>query len=146
MGPSSPCTSTTVRRLPSRFVLAATCSVLNKVFDLAPPLLIGMAVDLVVKREESFLAGLEKGNRLPSVPEVQAAAAATYVIPMNQGWESYVHGIVQYNDEDGPSNVREAPLDFTDNGSRLTYFVALENNERKRSLFQRGFDVSYAVR
>ncbi|MCR9205761.1 MAG: ABC transporter transmembrane domain-containing protein, partial [Halobacteriovoraceae bacterium] len=37
--------------------LASTFSILNKVFDLAPPLLIGMAVDVVVKKEASFLAG-----------------------------------------------------------------------------------------
>ena len=35
---------------------AALWSVLNKVFDLAPPLLIGVAVDLVVEREGSMLA------------------------------------------------------------------------------------------
>ena len=37
--------------------LATLCSVLNKMWDLAPPLLIGLAVDVVVQREESFLAG-----------------------------------------------------------------------------------------
>jgi len=37
--------------------LATFCSVLNKIWDLAPPLLIGLAVDVVVLREESFLAG-----------------------------------------------------------------------------------------
>ena len=37
---------------------AAGSSVLNKVFDLAPPLLIGMAVDIVVQREASWLAQL----------------------------------------------------------------------------------------
>ena len=31
-------------------------SVLNKIFDLAPPLLIGVAVDIVVEREGSWLA------------------------------------------------------------------------------------------
>ncbi|MGB3493110.1 MAG: ABC transporter ATP-binding protein [Elainellaceae cyanobacterium] len=36
--------------------LASTCSVLNKVFDLAPPALIGMAVDVVVQQEDSFIA------------------------------------------------------------------------------------------
>jgi ATP-binding cassette subfamily B protein len=40
---------------------ALVCSVLNKIFDLAPPLLIGAAVDIVVRREGSILAqaGLE---------------------------------------------------------------------------------------
>ncbi|MGE0712572.1 MAG: ABC transporter ATP-binding protein [Planctomycetota bacterium] len=38
-----------------RIALASLCSVLNKAFDLAPPALIGCAVDVVVKREESLL-------------------------------------------------------------------------------------------
>ena len=38
--------------------LASACSVINKIWDLAPPLLIGLAVDVVVLRENSFLAGL----------------------------------------------------------------------------------------
>ncbi len=38
--------------------LASLCSVTNKIWDLAPPLLIGLAVDVVVLREDSFLAGL----------------------------------------------------------------------------------------
>ena len=36
-------------------ILAVVCSILNKVFDLAPPVLIGIAVDVVVEREQSFL-------------------------------------------------------------------------------------------
>lgn len=40
-----------------RVWLASLTSFLNKVFDLAPPLLIGVAVDVVVKREDSMLAG-----------------------------------------------------------------------------------------
>jgi ATP-binding cassette subfamily B protein len=35
---------------------AAICSVLNKIFDLAPPLLIGAAVDVVVNQQDSFLS------------------------------------------------------------------------------------------
>tara|TARA_B110000444_G_scaffold257587_1_gene296368 strand:+ start:6177 stop:7958 length:1782 start_codon:yes stop_codon:yes gene_type:complete len=38
--------------------LASACSVINKIWDLAPPLLIGLAVDVVVLRENSLLAGL----------------------------------------------------------------------------------------
>ena len=40
-----------------QILLASSCSVLNKFFDLAPPVLIGMAVDIVVRREASFLSG-----------------------------------------------------------------------------------------
>ncbi len=35
---------------------AVICSILNKIFDLAPPALIGAAVDVVVKQEDSLLA------------------------------------------------------------------------------------------
>ena len=38
-----------------RLILAGFFSVLNKLFDLAPPALIGMAVDVVVSGEDSFL-------------------------------------------------------------------------------------------
>lgn len=36
--------------------LASACSVTNKIWDLAPPLLIGLAVDVVVLKEDSFIA------------------------------------------------------------------------------------------
>ena len=35
---------------------AIACSILNKIFDLAPPVLIGLAVDVVVEQERSFIA------------------------------------------------------------------------------------------
>ncbi|MFL2985401.1 MAG: ABC transporter ATP-binding protein [Candidatus Poseidoniaceae archaeon] len=38
--------------------LASACSIINKIWDLAPPLLIGLAVDVVVLQEDSFLAGM----------------------------------------------------------------------------------------
>lgn len=38
--------------------LASFCSILNKIWDLAPPLLIGLAVDVVVLREDSLLASM----------------------------------------------------------------------------------------
>lgn len=37
---------------------ATTCSILNKFFDLAPPILIGMAVDVVVQQQDSLVARL----------------------------------------------------------------------------------------
>lgn len=35
---------------------ATACSILNKIFDLAPPVLIGAAVDIVVQKEDSLIA------------------------------------------------------------------------------------------
>ena len=39
-----------------RVLLTTLYSILNKLFDLAPPVLIGMAVDVVVSQEDSLLA------------------------------------------------------------------------------------------
>ncbi len=46
------------RRYRGRLTLATSFSILNKLFDVMPPMLIGAAVDVVVRREESFLADL----------------------------------------------------------------------------------------
>ena len=46
------------RRYRGRLILATSFSILNKLFDVMPPMLIGAAVDVVVRREESFLANL----------------------------------------------------------------------------------------
>lgn len=58
-------------------IAATTYSVLNKLFDLAPPLLIGAAIDVVVAKEQSALAGW-------GVPDVETQiwilAIATLVI------------------------------------------------------------------
>lgn len=40
----------------TRLWLASACSILNKLFDLAPPFLIGAALDVVVRGDGSFLA------------------------------------------------------------------------------------------
>jgi ATP-binding cassette, subfamily B, bacterial len=45
-----------------RIVLATICSMLNKLFDIAPEILIGVAVDTVVRREQSALAAFGVGD------------------------------------------------------------------------------------
>jgi iron complex outermembrane receptor protein len=44
----------------------------------------------------SVLAGIEDGNRLPSVPKTQASAAATYRYPFATGTQGYVTGTWSY--------------------------------------------------
>ena len=41
-----------------KIIWASFCSVMNKIFDIAPEILIGIYVDLVVQREQSFIARL----------------------------------------------------------------------------------------
>ena len=47
-----------LRQWKGRVLKASTYSVLNKLFDVAPEVLIGVAVDLVVKKNQSFVASL----------------------------------------------------------------------------------------
>jgi ATP-binding cassette subfamily B protein len=41
-----------------QIIAASTCSIINKLFDIAPEILIGVAIDMVVNQDESFVAGL----------------------------------------------------------------------------------------
>jgi len=41
-----------------RIVLATTCSIMNKLFDVMPEILIGIAIDVVVRQKASFVAEL----------------------------------------------------------------------------------------
>jgi len=61
----------------NRVRLASLCSVLNKIFDLAPPVLIGAAVDIVVKKEDSFIARL---GIVDVMDQLVALAVVTVVI------------------------------------------------------------------
>ncbi len=49
---------TYARRHRGRMIAATACSVMNKLCDVAPEILIGVAVDVVVRRDESFLSSL----------------------------------------------------------------------------------------
>jgi len=60
---------------------------------------------------------------------------------LKNGWAS--HLILQLNSDDGASNIRQRPLDFSDDDSKVTYFFAFENLERSGHLLQRGLDISY---
>jgi ATP-binding cassette subfamily B protein len=46
------------RQYRTPIIQATICSLLNKIFDLAPPVLIGAAVDVVVKKQDSLIANL----------------------------------------------------------------------------------------
>ncbi|MFO7541242.1 MAG: hypothetical protein R6W97_00335 [Thiobacillus sp.] len=57
------------------------------------------------------------------------------------GWVTTA--IAQYNDSEGATQVRRAPLDFRDDGSRVSYFVGLENKQKSGPIVQRAVDVTW---
>ncbi len=77
-----------------RMVLAGTCSVLNKTFDLAPPLLIGAAVDIVVRREGSLLAELGVAD---TRDQLLVLAVATFLIWGLESLFEYAYAVLWRN-------------------------------------------------
>jgi ATP-binding cassette subfamily B protein len=74
--------------------LAASCSVLNKLFDLAPPVLIGLAVDVVVQQNTSWLAALG----VTSVPgQLGVLAALSLVIWSAESLFEYLYALLWRN-------------------------------------------------
>ncbi|MGM0558675.1 MAG: ABC transporter ATP-binding protein [Myxococcota bacterium] len=61
----------------SRVWMATAFSVLNKLFDLAPPALIGVAVDVVVEKEQSLIARM---GIVDTFDQLVALAAVTVVV------------------------------------------------------------------
>ncbi|MFZ9319221.1 MAG: ABC transporter transmembrane domain-containing protein, partial [Vulcanococcus sp.] len=74
--------------------LAASCSVLNKLFDLAPPVLIGLAVDVVVQQNTSWLAAFG----VTSVPaQLGVLAALSFVIWSAESLFEYLYALLWRN-------------------------------------------------
>lgn len=75
-------------------MLAALWSILNKAFDIAPPVLIGMAVDIVVNQENSFLS--RYGFETPR-SQLVLLSALSFVIYAFESLFEYLHGVAWRN-------------------------------------------------
>ncbi len=74
--------------------LAASCSVLNKLFDLAPPVLIGLAVDVVVQQNNAWLAGFG----VTAVPaQLAVLAVLSFVIWSAESLFEYLYALLWRN-------------------------------------------------
>ncbi len=77
-----------------RMLVASSCSVLNKVFDLAPPVLIGAAVDIVVRREASMLANF---GFVDPRQQIVVLAVLTFVIWSLESLFQYAFSVLWRN-------------------------------------------------
>ncbi|MEO1369058.1 MAG: ABC transporter transmembrane domain-containing protein, partial [Acidobacteriota bacterium] len=77
-----------------RILLAIFCSVTNKVVDLAPPVLIGAAVDIVVRREASLLG--ELGVSAPR-DQILLLSLLTFVIWLAESAFEYAYAVLWRN-------------------------------------------------
>jgi len=78
-----------------RLILAATsCSVINKLLDLAPPVLIGLAIDVVVQEQTSWLARLGF-KTVPS--QLALLALLSFLIWTAESLFEYLYGVLWRN-------------------------------------------------
>ena len=73
-----------------KIIWASFCSIMNKIFDIAPEILIGIYVDLVVQREQSFIARLGFES-LES--QITLLAIATFLIWAFESTFEYLYSV-----------------------------------------------------
>lgn len=103
--------------------LATLFSVLNKLFDLAPPILIGAAVDVVVKGEESLIAGFGVTDPFDQLLWLAAVTAVVWILEsvFQYLFEVYWRDLAQYVQDslrkDAYSNIQKQELAFFEDKS-----------------------------
>ena len=101
-----------------KMMWASFCSIVNKIFDIAPEILIGIYVDLVVQREQSFIAklGFESIES-----QITLLAVATFLIwafesifeyLYSVGWKNIAQGIEHHIRIDAYSHVQNLDLEW----------------------------------
>jgi len=107
-------------------------------FDVA----IGRLQTKFVSRAGVFAKSLDRNDSNGS--NVNWTDGVHGILHVNKDWTG--HLILQKNHADGTGNVRRGPIDFEDDGSRITYFLAWENKRRFGPINQQGFDITYMPR
>ena len=77
-----------------KVILASSYSVMNKILDLAPPVLIGAAVDIVVRKEDSVLAEFGYPNPLD---QITVLAVLTVVVWALESIFQYLYSLFWRN-------------------------------------------------
>ncbi len=74
--------------------LASLCSIINKLFDIAPEILIGIAIDVVVSQEDSFLASF---GLVEPKSQLTALAVLTFFIWLGESVFQFLYAILWRN-------------------------------------------------
>ncbi|HEU4619244.1 MAG TPA: ABC transporter ATP-binding protein [Gammaproteobacteria bacterium] len=77
-----------------RILLASACSILNKLFDVMPEILIGIAIDVVVRRQDSFIAALGVTN---AKHQLALLAGLTFFVWVTESVFEYLYMILWRN-------------------------------------------------
>jgi len=110
----------------TRIILASTCSALNTLFDIMPEILIGVAIDVVVNRQESFLAGL--GFETPQ-GQILMLAFLTLLIWAGESLFEYLYLILWRNlAQDLQADLRQDAYDQVQ-GQDMGFFESRSSGE-----------------
>ena len=80
--------------LRARITLATLCSVINKLFDIAPEILIGIAIDVVVSQQDSFLANF---GYVEPKSQLIALAVLTLIIWVGESIFQFLYAVLWRN-------------------------------------------------
>lgn len=80
--------------LRTQISLASICSVLNKLFDIAPEILIGIAIDVVVSKQDSFLASF---GYVEPKSQLIVLAILTFIIWLGESIFQFLYAILWRN-------------------------------------------------
>ena len=123
-------------------LLASLCSILNKIFDIAPEILIGVAIDVVIRQEDSFVSGL--GLESPE-HQLIALAVLTFFIWLGESvfqflymvlWRNLAQTIQHEFRVDAYRHIQNMDMAFFENqpSGRLTAILNDDINQLERFL------------
>jgi len=109
-----------------RIILASTCSALNTFFDVMPEILIGIAIDVVVNQQESFVASL--GFQTPQ-SQIVALGILTFIIWVGESIFEFLHLILWRNlAQDLQADLRQDAYDQVQRQD-MSYFESRSTGE-----------------
>jgi ATP-binding cassette, subfamily B, bacterial len=118
----------------ARIIIASIYSIMNKLFDIMPEILIGFAVDLVIKQQDSFIASLGFTN---PKSQITILAIVTFFIWVFESLFQYLHsitwrGIAQSVEHDirldAYNHIQHLDLDWHEN-QRIGNITAILNDD-----------------
>ncbi len=122
-------------------VLASVYSILNKIFDLAPPMLIGAAVDVVVQQQDSLIAKfgiVDTGSQLIALAGVTVAIwvfESTFQYLYQVAWRNLAQTIQHDLRIDTYDHVQHLKLAYFEDRSTGGLLSVLNNDINQLELF-----------
>ncbi|HFC30963.1 MAG TPA: ABC transporter ATP-binding protein, partial [Oceanospirillales bacterium] len=80
--------------LRKNIIAASICSIINKLFDIAPEILIGIAIDVVVSKQDSFLASF---GFVDAKSQLIALAVLTFLIWLGESVFQFLYTLLWRN-------------------------------------------------